>query len=115
MLEVVIELEVPTVPKDEILEEGEYRIQEIAKYEFDLGLHEGDIITVTDWKLGYSSDEVFNFQALVKRRELRVIPSRNSNDKDRFQIAIVIEAIEKEHIARVADIMKRLNPDKFKD
>ncbi|UUO14357.1 hypothetical protein [Dolichospermum heterosporum] len=114
MFEYVIALEVPTVPRDENLEEGEYCLQEIAKYEFDLGLRVGDKIIV-NWKLGDPSDKVFSFQALVKRRLLKVIPSINSHDKDRFRVQIEIEAIEKEHIARVADIMKRLNPDSFKD
>ncbi|MFN6537927.1 MAG: hypothetical protein RM021_016350 [Nostoc sp. EkiNYC01] len=114
MFEAIILLEVSTIPKDENLEEGEIRLQEIAKYNFDPGLQRGNHVMVTDLKLGTRQDEPFSFEALVKNRTLEIAPG-TQGQKDIFRILIQIEAVEKEYIARIAEIMKRMNPGKFKD
>jgi len=114
MFEAIIWLEVSTIPKNENLEEGEIRLQEIAKYNFDPGLQPGNHVMVTDLKLGTPRDEPFSFQALVKQRTLEIAPGRQGQE-DIFRISIVIEAVEKENIARISEIMKRMNPGKFKD
>lgn len=113
MFECVIELLVSTKPIDENSEEG-YRTQEVAKYKFDPGCQVGDEVFVTDWKIGTWQNETFNFLALVTKRIYQVIP-RPQPEEDVFRISIVIEAAEKENVARVAGIMKKLNPDAFKD
>lgn len=113
MFECVIELLVSTKTVDENSEEG-YRTQEVAKYKFDPGFQVGDKFFITNWKIGNWQDESFNFLSVVTKRIYQVIPHPQP-EEDVLRLSIVIEAAEKENVARVAEIMKKLNPGAFKD
>ncbi|MFP5272296.1 hypothetical protein [Coleofasciculus sp.] len=99
-------------------EDEKYTTQRIATYGFDPGLQVSDQVWINDEKRTYgtSQDENIHFLAAVTKRQKEVIPGRKSrSEQDLFRLVITLEAADKDHIARIAEIMRRLNPGEFQD
>lgn len=113
MFECVIELVVPLKYRN-AREDSTYTTQHIARYSYDPGLQVGEQFWVYDETIGTWEDKPFSFKALVKERQKTVIPRRKS-EADIFRLSIIIEAADKEKIARIAEVIKKLNPGVFEE
>jgi hypothetical protein len=71
---------------------------DIAKYNFDPGLQEGDEFEVSDLHFGGWEDEPFSFRAMVVRKEKTVKPHK---DGDIFRIDVFVELADKEELERM--------------
>ena len=102
------------VDNDEIAQE-EPTLMEVARYNFDLGLQLNDKIAIRD--ITYA-DKIFSFTGAVVD-VLKVIKQNkekvHKNDNDIFRIEVTIEIDDKEDMTEIRDIVKGLNPGKFKD
>ncbi|WP_228062069.1 hypothetical protein [Coleofasciculus sp. LEGE 07081] len=126
MFEYVIELVVPSFedvntedvkaedgnPEDvstEKLISGNFSTVTLATYNFNPGLEVGESVWISEhW--GTWEDEPFNFEAVVTRYRKEIIPCRKSESKpDVFRIVIFLEAVEKDNLARMREIIRRLN------
>jgi hypothetical protein len=59
-----------------------------------------------------TQDEPFNFGAVVVKYHKEIIPGREAqSQRDKFRVVITLEAVEKDNLARMREIIRRLNPD----
>jgi hypothetical protein len=126
MFEYVIELVVPSLEdinsedikandenhediSTEELSGGKFSTVTLATYNFNPGLELGESVWINEhW--GTWEDEPFNFEAVVTRYRKEIIPGRKSQSKpDVFRVVIFLEAVEKDNLARMREIIRRLN------
>ena len=126
MFEYVIELVVPSFEdvntedvkaedgthEDVSIEElsgGNFSTITLATYNFNPGLELGESVWINEhW--GTWEDEPFNFEAVVTRYRKEIIPGRKSQSKpDVLRVVIFLEAVEKDNLARMREIIRRLN------
>jgi len=87
----------------------------IATYNFDPGLREGDEVVVENWGVGWnSSEEILNCIALVVKRSRCIVPRKNKEEDHLFVDRIFLEIADKEQLPQICEILRRLNPGKFK-
>jgi hypothetical protein len=81
----------------------------LATYNFNPGLELGESVWINEhW--GTWEDELFNFEAVVTRYRKEIIPGRKSESKpDVLRVVIFLEAVEKDNLARMREIIRRLN------
>jgi len=118
MFEYVIELVVPSFENvntedvsTEKISDGSFTTVILATYNFNPGLEIGESVWINDhW--GTWEDKPLNFEAVVTKYRKEIIPSRKSQSKpDVLRIVIFLEAVEKENLARIREIVRKLNPD----
>ncbi len=91
----------------------------IAQYNFDPGLMVGDEVEIVDAPLCTTkvdgrrvqgSSPKFTFRGKVVSREKVILPNTYNHETDRvtdaFEIQIVLEIADKEHIGQMAEVMK---------
>jgi hypothetical protein len=117
MFEYVIELVVPSFEdvntedvSSEKISDGSFTTVKLATYNVNPGLELGESVWINEhW--GTWEDEPFNFEAVVTKYRKEIIPARKAESKpDVLRIVIFIEAVEKENLARMREIVKKFNP-----
>jgi hypothetical protein len=93
----------------EELSGGSFSTVTLATYNFNPGLELGESVWINEhW--GTREDEPFNFEAVVTRYRKEIVPGRKSESKsDVFRVVIFLEAVEKDNLARMREIIRRLN------
>ena len=93
----------------EELSGGSFSTVTLATYNFNPGLELGESVWINEhW--GTWEDEPFNFEAVVTRYRKEIVPGRKSESKsDVFRVVIFLEAVEKDNLARMREIIRRLN------
>jgi len=118
MLEYVIELGAPSFEdintedvSTEKISDGSFTTVILATYNVNPGLEIGESVWINDhW--GTWEDKPFNFEAVVTKYCKEIIPGRKSQSKpDVLRIVISLEAVEKENLARMREIVRKLNLD----
>jgi hypothetical protein len=103
------------VDNDEIAQEELVPIP-IARYNYDLGLQLHEKIVLRDISLGY---EIFPLITGAVVDVLKVIKQKRGKDSpkdnDIYMIEVIIELDDKEDMPKIRDIIKELNPGKYKD
>lgn len=114
MYEYVIDLVVPLIPATVDTGSEKPQTWEIAKYNFDPCLQVGDEVLISNLKIGNHQDEPFNFMAGVIKREKEILVAKKAEESI-FRILITVEVKDKDEFPRFIEIMKRYNPDAFKN
>jgi hypothetical protein len=114
MYEYVIDLVVPVIPTTVEPGSEEYQTWEIAKFNFDPCLQKGDELLISNLKIGNQQDEPFNFMVGVIKREKEILVAKKPEESI-FRILITVEVKDKDEFPRFIEIMKRYNPDAFKN
>ncbi|MFB2835157.1 hypothetical protein [Floridanema evergladense] len=114
MYEYVIDLVVPVIPTTVEPGSEEYQTWEIAKFNFDPCLQIGDEVLISNLKIGNQQDEPFNFMVGVIKREKEILVAKKPEESI-FRTLITVEVKDKDEFPRFIEIMKRYNPDAFKN
>lgn len=115
MFEYVIELVVPSFEdvntESEKISDGSFTTVILATYNVNPGLELNESVWINDhW--GTWEDEPFNFEAVVTKYRKEIIPGRKAKSKpDAFRTVIFLEAVEKDNLARMHEIVIKLNPN----
>jgi hypothetical protein len=109
MLECVIHLLLPIQPTGQSLDKP-LSIQ-VAKFDYDPGLHEGDEVSIAELKWGYGESHSFSFNAMVTARRKQIRPG----EPDVLRLNIQLEMADKEQIPQMVEVLKTMNQGKLEN